>query len=47
VLSRSLAVLPSFSSSGEIRDLHFQWEADGSRAWENELQKEMLSARGD
>ena len=47
VLTRALAELPNFSSFGEIRDPHFQWEPDGSRAWENELREEMLGAHGD
>jgi hypothetical protein len=47
VLRRALAELPNFTHSGEIRDPQFQWEANGSRAWENELRAEMLSARGD
>ena len=47
VLARALAELPNFSSFGEIRDPHFQWQPDGSRAWEEELREEMLRARGD
>ena len=45
VLTRALAEPPNFSSFGEIRDPHFQWQPDGSRAWENELRAEMLGSR--
>ena len=47
VLTQALAELPNFSHCGEIRDPHLQWDPDGSRAWENELRAEMLSAHGD
>ena len=47
VLTRALAELPNFTSSGEIRDPHFQWQPDGGRVWEKELREEMLSARGE
>jgi len=47
VLARALVELPNFSSIGEIRDPQFQWQSDGSRAWEEELREEMFRARGD
>jgi len=47
ILARVLAELPNFAQPGEIRDPRFQWAPDGSRAWENELRAEMLSARGE
>jgi hypothetical protein len=47
VLTQALAELPNFFSSGKIRDPHFQWKPDGSRAWEEELREEMLRARGE
>jgi hypothetical protein len=40
-----LAELPLFTRTGEIRDLGFQWENDGSRAWEDQLRAEMLRDR--
>ena len=45
VLTKALAELPRFTRSGEIRDLHCEWQADGSRAWEDELRAEMLHDR--
>lgn len=45
VLTKALAELPRFTRSGEIRDLHCGWQADGSRAWEDELRAEMLHDR--
>ena len=42
VLAAALGVLPQFSQSGEIRDLHCQWDPDGSRAWEDELRALLL-----
>ena len=45
VLSKALAEMPRFSRSGEIRDLGCEWQADGGRAWEDELRAEMLRDR--
>lgn len=45
VLVKALAELPRFTRSGEIRDLHCGWQADGSRSWEDELRAEMLHDR--
>ena len=45
VLTRALAELPSFTRSGEIRELHCEWEAGGSRAWEEDLRAEILQDR--
>ena len=45
VLARVLEELPKFSHAGEIRDPGFQWLADGSRAWEDELRAEMRQDR--
>jgi hypothetical protein len=45
ILQAALDELPRFSRPGEIRDLHCQWLAGGSRAWEDELRAEMLNDR--
>jgi hypothetical protein len=45
VLTRILAELGNFAGPGEIRDPGFQWHADGSRSWEDELRAEMLQDR--
>jgi hypothetical protein len=45
VLTRALAELPSFTRSGEIRDLGCEWQAGGSRAWEEDLKAEILHDR--
>jgi hypothetical protein len=45
VLRKALAELPNFTCSGEIRDLHCEWESGGSRTWEEELRAEMLHER--
>ena len=45
VLGRVLEELSKFSRAGEIRDPGFQWLADGSRAWEDELRAEMRQDR--
>jgi hypothetical protein len=45
VLAGVLAELPEFTRPGEIRDPKFQWEAGGSRLWEEDLRKEMLRDR--
>jgi hypothetical protein len=37
--------LPNFTEPGQIRDLHCQWNADGSRSWEEELRSLLLSDR--
>ena len=41
VLVRALAELPKFTRANEIHNPGFQWSADGSRAWEEELRAEM------
>jgi len=45
VLARVLEELPKFTQAREIRDPGFQWAADGSRAWEDELLAEMRQDR--
>lgn len=45
VLVKALAELPRFTRSGEIRDLHCEWESGGSRAWEEDLRNEILHER--
>jgi len=45
VLTRTLAELANMTQPGEIRDPGFQWSADGSRSWEEELRAEMLHDR--
>jgi hypothetical protein len=45
VLGRVLEELPKFTRAGEIRDPGFQWLADGSRTWEDELRAEMRQDR--
>jgi len=45
VLVKALAELSRFTRSGEIRDLHCEWQAGGNRAWEDELRAEMLHDR--
>jgi hypothetical protein len=43
VLTTALNELPKFTNRNEIRDIHCQWQSDGSRAWEAELRADMLS----
>ena len=45
VLARVLEELPKFAQPRELRDPGFQWAADGSRSWENELRAEMAHDR--
>ena len=45
VLRQALAELPHFTAAGQIRDPHFHWSPDGSRAWEDELRAEILHDR--
>jgi hypothetical protein len=45
VLASALAELPAFTHPGQIRDLHCQWNPDGSRSWEDELRQELLRKR--
>lgn len=45
VLARVLEELPQFTRAGEICNPGFQWSADGSRAWEDELRAEMRQER--
>jgi hypothetical protein len=45
ILTAALAQLPNFTEPGQIRDLHCQWNADGSRSWEEELRSLLLSDR--
>lgn len=45
VLRQALGELPHFTAPGQIRDPHFHWAADGSRAWEDELRAEILHDR--
>jgi hypothetical protein len=45
LLERILAELPNFTRPNEIHDPGFQWAADGSRDWEDELRAEMLHDR--
>ena len=45
ILTLGLAELPNFSVLGQIRDLHCQWDVDGSRLWEEELRALLLSNR--
>jgi hypothetical protein len=45
VLAKALAELPRFTRSGEIRDLHCDWETGGGRSWEDDLRAEMLHDR--
>jgi len=45
VLARALQELANFARVGEIRNPGFQWSADGSRSWEDELRAEMLHDR--
>jgi hypothetical protein len=45
VLRAALNELSKFSGPNEIRDIHCQWQHDGSRAWEAELRAEMLRDR--
>jgi hypothetical protein len=45
ILLRALAEFPRFTGSGEIRDLGCRWQADGDRAWEDELRAEILRDR--
>jgi hypothetical protein len=45
VLMKALAEFPRFTRSGEIRDLHCEWQAGSGRAWEDELRAEMLHER--
>jgi hypothetical protein len=45
VLVKALAELSRCTRSGGIRDVDCQWQADGSRAWEDELRAEILHER--
>ena len=45
ILTLALAELPNFTEPGQIRDLHCQWDADGSRSWEEEMRTLLLSDR--
>ncbi len=45
ILSEALGELAKFTASGQIRDLHCQWDAGGSRSWEEELRALLLSDR--
>jgi hypothetical protein len=45
ILGAALAELPNFTAPGQIRDLHCQWDASGSRSWEKELRTLLLSDR--
>jgi hypothetical protein len=45
VLARVLKEIPKFTRAGEIRNPGFQWAADGSRNWENDLRAEMAHDR--
>jgi hypothetical protein len=45
ILVKALAEWPCFTHSGEIRDLHCEWQAGGNRAWEADLREEMLRDR--
>ena len=45
VLGKALAELPRFTRSGEIRAVPCEWQAGGSRAWEDELRAELLHER--
>jgi len=45
ILTLGLAELPNFSVPGQIRDLHCQWDVDGSRLWEEELRALLLRDR--
>jgi len=42
VLAAALDELAHFTLPGQIRDLPYQWERDGNRAWEAALREEML-----
>ena len=42
VLEAALNELPRFTEAGQIRDLPYQWEADGSRSWETAFREEVL-----
>ena len=45
ILTLALAELANFTEPGQIRDLHCQWNTDGSRSWEVELRTMLLSDR--
>jgi D-proline reductase (dithiol) PrdB len=45
ILAAALAELPNFTEPGQIRDLHYQWDADGGRSWEEELRGLLLGDR--
>jgi hypothetical protein len=45
ILTLALAELANFTEPGQIRDLHCQWDTDGSRSWEEELRTLLLSDR--
>jgi len=42
ILAAALDELAHFTVPGQIRDLPFQWERDGTRSWEAALREEML-----
>ena len=45
VLAAALNELKKFSAPHEVRDIHCQWQSDGSHAWEAEVQAETLRDR--
>jgi hypothetical protein len=45
ILGAALAELPNFTASGQIRDLHCQWDVGGSRLWEEEMRSLLLNDR--
>jgi hypothetical protein len=45
ILGAALAELKNFNEPGQIRDLHCQWNDDGSRSWEEELRTLLSSDR--
>ncbi|MGB7792906.1 MAG: hypothetical protein WBL39_16995 [Terrimicrobiaceae bacterium] len=45
ILTLALAELSNFTEPGQIRDLHCQWDAGGSRSWEEELRTLLLGDR--
>jgi hypothetical protein len=45
ILAAALTQLPKFTGSGQIIQLDCQWDATGSRSWEEELRSLLLSDR--
>ena len=45
ILGAALAELPRFTAPGQILQLNYQWDADGSRSWEQELRTLLLGDR--